>query len=128
MIIEKRITINNVNYFLGIKLKYENGFLKKLDGSYFDMGDLSILIDYFEKNYDASIKYDQMISYMNDVLYLYDRFPFLDYIKDISYDKDGKVIQIGYINRDNIIDYINSNKIELNKWDISNCVCPMMYN
>lgn len=65
---------------------------------------------------------------MNDVIYLYDRFPFLKYIKDVSYDKEGKITQIGYIDRDEIIDYINSNRIELNKWDKNNCICPMLYN
>ena len=65
---------------------------------------------------------------MNDILYLYDRFPFLNYIKDISYDQDGKITQIGFIDRDDIIDYINSNKIELNKWDKESCVCPLLYN
>ena len=126
--IERKIRINKFDYFLGFKLKYDkNGFLKKFDGSYFDLGDLSILIDFFETNYDASLKYDQSISYMNDIIYIYDRFPFLTYIKDLSYDKEGKIIQIGYIDRDDIIDYINSNKIELNKWDKDSCICPMLY-
>lgn len=129
MIIERKIRINNMDYFLGFKLKYDkNGILKKLDGSYFDLGDLSILIDYFEKNYDSSIKYNQFISYMNNIIYLYDRIPFLSYIKDVSYDKEGKITQIGYIDRDDIIDYVTLNKIELNKWDKDNCVCPMLYN
>ena len=129
MTIERKIKINNNEYFLGIKLKYdENGFLKKLDGSYFDLGDLSTLIKYFEKNYDNNYKYDESTFYMNDIIYLYDRFPFLNYIKNINYDKQGKIIEIARINKDEIIDYIKSNKIELNKWDKDNCVCPMLYN
>ncbi len=127
--IERKIRINNIDYFLGFKLKYDkNRVLKKFDGSYFDLGDLSILIDFFEKNYDPNIKYDQSISYMNDIIYLYDRFPFVSYIKDFNYDREGKIIQIGYIDTADIIDYVNSNKIELGKWDKDSCVCPMFYN
>ena len=127
--IERKIRINDMDYFLGFKLKYDkNRVLKKFDDSYFDLGDLSILIDFFEKNYDSNIKYDGSISYMNDIIYLYDRFPFVSYIKDVNYDKEGKITQIGYIDKDDIIDYINSNKIELGKWNKNSCVCPMFYN
>ena len=132
MLIESRLRINDRNYFLGIELKYnKNGALIKSDNSYFDMGDLGVMIDFFEtelKKEGIRDVYDNRIAYMNDVIYLYDRFPFLKYIKDVSYDKEGKITQIGYIDRDEIIDYINSNKIELNKWDKNNCICPMLYN
>ena len=132
MLIERRLRINDRNYFLGIELKYnKNGALIKSDNSCFDMGDLGVMIDFFEtelKKEGIKDVYDNRIAYMNDVIYLYDRFPFLKYIKDVSYDKEGKTTQIGYIDRDEIIDYINSNKIELNKWDKNNCICPMLYN
>ena len=132
MLIESRLRINDRNYFLGIELKYnKNGALIKSDNSYFDMGDLGVMIDFFEtelKKEGIKDVYDNRIAYMNDVIYLYDRFPFLKYIKDVSYDKEGKIAQIGYIDRDEIIDYINSNRIELNKWDKNNCICPMLYN
>ena len=132
MLIESRLRINDRNYFLGIELKYnQNGALIKSDNSYFDMGDLGVMIDFFEtelKKEGIKDVYDNRIAYMNDVIYLYDRFPFLKYIKDVSYDKEGKITQIGYIDRDEIIDYINSNRIELNKWDKNNCICPMLYN
>jgi len=132
MLIESRLRINDRNYFLGIELKYnKNGALIKSDNSYFDMGDLGVMIDFFEtelKKEGIKDVYDNRIAYMNDVIYLYDRFPFLKYIKDVSYDKEGKITQIGYIDRDEIIDYINSNRIELNKWDKNNCICPMLYN
>lgn len=86
MLIEREIKINNVDYFLGFNVKYnELGKLVKIDGSYFDLGDLSIMIEYLKKNYNYSEKYDKYSSYMNDIIYLFDSFPFLKYIKDISY-------------------------------------------
>ena len=40
MTIERKIKINNKYYYLGIELKYDkNNMLRKLNGSYFDMGD-----------------------------------------------------------------------------------------
>ena len=48
MLIESRLRINDRNYFLGIELKYnKNGALIKSDNSYFDMGDLGVMIDFF---------------------------------------------------------------------------------
>ncbi len=128
MTIEKRIKIDNRYYYLGIEVKYDDsGFLIKKDDSYFDMGDFSILIEDFEKNYDKSIVYDKKVGYMNDIIYLYDRFPFISYIIDISYDKDGRILSRGCINKEEIIDYINKRNIELNRWDKDNCICPLMY-
>lgn len=131
MVIERRIRINNRNYFLGIELKYGNGkILSKLNGNYFDMGDLTIMIDTIEKSYKKESKemiYDKEISYMNDVIYLYDRFPFISYIKDISYSEDKSISNIGCINKKEITDYIEENNIKINRWDKSNCYCPLLY-
>ena len=80
MLIESRLRINDRNYFLGIELKYnKNGALIKSDNSYFDMGDLGVMIDFFEtelKKEGIKDVYDNRIAYMNDVIYLYDRFLF----------------------------------------------------
>jgi hypothetical protein len=128
MTIEKRIKINDRYFFLGIELKYDdNGFLVKKDGSYFDMGDLGILIHDFEDSYDKSIVYDKNVGYMNDIIYLYDRFSFISYIKDISYSDNGKITSTGCINKDEIIKYIKDNKIKINRWDKTNCICPLLY-
>ncbi len=128
MTIEKRIKINDRYFFLGIELKYDdNGFLIKKDGSYFDMGDLGILIHDFEDSYDKSIVYDKNVGYMNDIIYLYDRFPFVSYIKDNVFDDEGRIAFGGCIDKEEIIDYINKRNIELNRWDKDNCRCPLMY-
>ena len=75
MIFERRIRINERDYYLGIELKYDNKLLVKLDGSYFDMGDFNIMIDCVEKSYEEESKkliYDKENPAMNNIIYLYD--------------------------------------------------------
>ena len=131
MTIERKIKINGRDYFLGIEIKYDkDNYLKKLNGSGFDMGDLSIMIEYFETNYQKDAKefiYDELTPYMNDILYLYDRFPFVSYIKDILYNDAGHITYIGRIDKDEIDDYIKNNNINMNRWDKKNCRCPLLY-
>ena len=131
MTLERKIRINNRDYFLGVELKYiEDKFLILTNGNNFDMGDLSIMIEDVETNYERESKeiiYDKDISYMNDIIYLYDRFSFVSYIKDIVYNDDGKISYLGCINKDEIIDYIKINKIKINRWDKSSCRCPLLY-
>lgn len=131
MTIERKIKINNRDYFLGVELKYiKDKILIQTNGNNFDMGDLSIMIQDVESRYEKESKetiYDKDVSYMNDIIYLYDRFPFVSYIKDILYNDDGKITFLGCINKDEIIDYIKANKIEINKWDKTSCRCPLLY-
>ena len=131
MTIERKIRIDNRDFFLGVQLKYiKNKILIQKNGNNFDMGDLSIMIEDVETNYKKESKeliYDKDISYMNDIIYLYDRFPFVSYIKDITYNNDGKISYLGCINRDEIINYIKKHKIKINRWDRSNYRCPLLY-
>ena len=131
MTFERKIRINDRDYFLGIELKYiKDKILKQTNGNGFDMGDLSIMIEEVESNYKKESKeiiYDKDITYMNDIIYLYDRFPFVTYIKDILYNEEGKITYLGCINKDEILDYIKANKIEINRWDKSSCRCPLLY-
>ena len=129
MVIERKIKINDKNYFLGIEIKYNNkGIVEKKDGSYFDFGDLTLMIEYVETNYQKELIYDKTISYMNDIIYLYEYFPFISYIKDISYSKkDNSIYQISCIDKQEIIDYIKLMKIEINRWDKNKCICPLLY-
>ena len=127
MIFEKRIRIKNINYYLGIELRYnERKTLTKMDSSYFDIGDLSKMIEFFEKE-SIECVYDKNIPYMNDIIYLYDRFPFIKYIKDVTYDNEGKIVESNCINKEEIMNYIKCNNIELNRWNKGNCPCPMLY-
>ncbi|MBR5662744.1 MAG: hypothetical protein IKX00_03705 [Bacilli bacterium] len=132
MTFERRIRIDDrYNYFLGFDLKYtKQKFLERTDGGYFDLGDLSIMIEEVEKNFSKESKkiiYDKGNFYMNNVIYLYDRFPFIAYIRDILYNDEGKIIAIGYITKKEIVKYIKNNKIEINRWDKNNCRCPLLY-
>lgn len=128
MIIEKRIKIKDVNYLLGIEIKYgKNGILMKKDNTYFDLGDFSKMISYVESNYDHNCVYDKKSCYMNDIIYLYDRFSFINYIKDITYDSNNQITQIGIIKKEEIIDYIKINNIKVGIFDGKNSICPLIY-
>ena len=131
MTFERKIRINDRDYFLGIELKYiKDKILKQTNGNGFDMGDLSIMIEEVESNYKKESKeiiYDKDIPYMNDIIYLYDRFPFVTYIKDILYNEEGKITYLGSINKDEILNNKKANKIEINRWDKSSCRCPLLY-
>ena len=128
MVIEKRIKIKDVNYLLGIEVKYDkNGILVKKDNTYFDIGDFNKVISYVESNYDSDCIYDKKVYYMNDIIYLYDRFPFIDYIKDITYDSNNKITQIGTIKKEEIIDYIKTNNIRIGMFDGKKSICPLLY-
>lgn len=131
MTIERKIKINNRDYFLGIELKYNaNNMLRKFNDGYFDMGDLSIMIEEVQSNYlkeSKTVIYDKSNSYMNDIIYLYDRFPFISYIREILYNDEGEISFISIINKDEITSYIKTNNIQLNRWDKDNCRCPLLY-
>ena len=128
MIIERRIIIDERNYYIGIELKYgKNKFLQKKDGGYFDSGDLTCLIENVELNYDKMCIYDKEILYMNDIIYIYDRFPFLSYIKDITYNKNNQIVNIGVIYKEEIKNYIRKNHIVVDKFNGKESVSPMLF-
>ena len=128
MVIEKRIKIKDVNYLLGIEVKYDkSGILVKKDNTYFDVGDFNKVISCVESNYDSDCIYDKKVYYMNDIIYLYDRFPFIDYIKDITYDSNNQITQIGTINKEEIIDYIKANNIRIGMFDGKKSICHLLY-
>ncbi len=131
MTFERKIRLNDREFLLGVELKYiKNKILIQTNGNNFDMGDFNIMIRDVESKYNKESKeiiYEKDIPYMNDIIYLYDRFSFISYIKDISYSDNGKITSTGCINKDEIIKYIKDNKIKINRWDKTNCICPLLY-
>ena len=92
-----------------------------------DIGDFNKVISCVESNYDSDCIYDKKVYYMNDIIYLYDRFPFIDYIKDITYDSNNQITQIGTIKKEEIIDYIKTNNIRIGMFDEKKSICPLLY-
>lgn len=129
MVIERRIRLKDDTYLIGIKVKYtKKGCLSKTDNTYFDLGDLSSLIEYVENNYQDDCLYDDNIPYMNDIIYLYDRFPFISYIKNIVYDRNNNQIsEICIIEKDEIENYIKENNIKIGRFDGQKSICPLLY-
>ncbi len=129
MVIEKRIKLKNSIYLLGVEVKYQkNGILSKKDNTYFDIGDFSLLINFIENNYQNNCIYDEKVCYMDNIIYLYDRFPFISYIKDVTYDQsDNQIFQIGLIEKEEIDIYIKENNIKIGKFDGKKSICPLLY-
>ena len=50
---------------------------------------------------------------MDDMIYILDRFPFLDYIRNITYDKENIVIEEVLIKKCEIEEYIKQKNIKL---------------
>lgn len=122
MVIEKRIKLRNIIYYIVVNVEYKTKednivalCIKDYKDSYYDGGDFSILIEEIEKAYDyeKAIEYD--VGLMADVLYIYDRVPFLSGIRDVWIsDKDTIPYEIGYISKEEIEKYIKDNNIKMN--------------
>lgn len=128
MIEERIIILKNTNYYIGIELKYNKKMLCKKDGSYFDCGDFTHLIENIEQEYKKEEIYDKDIPYMNDIIFIYNHFPFLSYIKDISYDKNNQISRIGIIYKKEIQKYIKQNHITFKKYDGTKSVSPLLFS
>ena len=119
MTIERKIKLNKNLYYVIINLKYKKNkdgitTLKLKKDNYFDCGDLSILIEKIEKNYNNSKIYDKNISIMNDIIYIYENLPFLSGIKEVSISsKDNLPSTITYIEKEEIDKYIEENNIKI---------------
>lgn len=113
MTIEKRIVLNNFNYYIGVELKYKDTILVTKENHPLDLGSFSIYIEDIEQKYVKNRLYDKDIPYMDDMIYILDRFPFLDYIRNITYDKENIVIEEALIKKCEIEEYIKQKNIKL---------------
>lgn len=120
MKIEKRIKLNNNNYYIEVDVEYKNKFLylKNYHDDHYDGGNFSNLIEKIEENYtlDKAMSYDKDIGLMADVLYIYERIPFLSGITDFYISsKDNIVYAKGYISKEEIEKYIKENNINIRR-------------
>ena len=84
MLINRRIKLGDRNFYISCECEYnkKDGYialeLKNYKDKYYDDGDLSILIEKIENNYDDSTykKYDTEKWLVSDCLYIYDNIPF----------------------------------------------------
>ena len=92
MTLERKINLKNNIYYISVELEYltKNNIitlnLKNNKDNYFDCGNISILIEKIEENYNENIKYDNKISFMSDVIYIYKNISFISKIKNIWLD------------------------------------------
>ena len=131
MVIEKQIKFSKDRcYYIGVELKYnDNAILVKMDDSYFDMGDFSYLINYVENITEKKdyLKDSVSVGYLNDIFCIYNYFPFLSYIKEISYTSENRISLISVISKDEILNYIDKFNITLEKFDGQNSVSPLLF-
>lgn len=125
MYIEKKVRLNNNDYYVVVEVEYRNSeggqpmlCLKDYVDSYWDGGDFSLLLEELEKNYTPKKAkyYDKYIGFMADVLYLYERIPFLTAIRDVYVNsKDNLPYSTGSISKEEINRYIKDFNIILKK-------------
>lgn len=127
MILEKNIKLKNMEYVIGIELKYrDDGFLSKMDGSYFDNGDFGYLIKELEKRYRTN-EYYKIVTFINDVTFIYDCIPFISYVKNVFYDQEGHLSSGLKITKDEILELIKKYNISLGLFDGKNSISPLLY-
>jgi len=123
MKINKRIKLKDKNYYISIDCEYNmandghaNLELKNYKDKYYDSGDLSILIEEIENNYNDSTyrKYDERSWFITDCLYIYDNIPFISGIGDYTLSTDGVISLVSYISKEELDEYIKSYNVAMN--------------
>jgi hypothetical protein len=123
MLIKRRIRLGDRIFYICCECEYNQKDeyiapeLKNYKDKYYDDGDLSILIEKIEKNYNASTykKYDSERWLMTDCLYIYDNVPFISGVEDCRVSSvDGSIVSSSYITTDELNEYIKNKNIEMN--------------
>ena len=110
MIIKRKLRLLNTEYFVNIECIYKSNklCLKNYKDDYFDSGDLSILINKIEDNYnyeDLSSRYNFDIKFLVDIIYIYECIPFISGIGDESINSSS------YMDISELEECIKSNNI-----------------
>jgi hypothetical protein len=123
MLINRRIKLGDRNFYISCECEYnkKDGYialeLKNYKDKYYDDGDLSILIEKIENNYDDSTykKYDTEKWLVSDCLYIYDNIPFISGVGDYRVSPvDGNIVSTTYISKEELDEFIKNNNIEMN--------------
>ena len=123
MITKRRIKLLDYNYFICCECEYnpkDNDIyleLKNYKDKYYDDGDLTLLIEKIEKNYNKFTykKYDDRRCFLSDCLYIYDNIPFISSVGYYTLSPvDGGITSTSYIAREELDDYIKNNNIKMN--------------
>ena len=124
MYIKKRIKLGDKNYYISFECEYnklKDGYsyleLKNYKDKYYDGGDISILIERIEKNYNDSTykKYDDSKWFIPDCLYIYDNIPFISGVGDYYVSStDGIMSSLSFITKEELDEYIKDNNIAMN--------------
>ena len=123
MLINRRIKLGDRNFYISCECEYnkKDGYialeLKNYKDKYYDDGDLSILIEKIENNYDDSTykKYDTEKWLVSDCLYIYDNIPFISGVGDYKVSPvDGNIVSTTYISKEELDEFIKNNNIEMN--------------
>jgi len=121
MIINRRIKLKDYNYFISYECEYntrDDIYLdfKNYKDKYYDGGDLTLLIEAIEKNYnkDTYKKYSDRTWLMSDALYIYDNIPFISGVGYyIMSSKDGSIVSTTYMSKEELDKYIKDNNVKM---------------
>lgn len=121
MIIKNKITLGKTNLYISCDCEYKkkDGItqlcLRNYSKDYFDGGDLSLLIERLEKNYnrDDCKKYDGNDWFLSKCLYIYENIPFISGVGDFYVDHDNVIYSLSYITKEELDAYIKENNIIL---------------
>lgn len=123
MYIEKRVRLNNNDYYVVVEVEYRKSevgspilCLKNFTDSYWDGGDFSILLEKLEKNYtpEKAKYYDKYIGFIVDVIYLYEHIPFLTAVRDVYISsKDNLPYSTACVSKEEINRYIKEFNISI---------------
>lgn len=123
MYIKRKIKLGDNYFYFRFECEYnksKDGYyyleLKNYKDKYYDGGDISILIEKIENNYNKSTykKYDDVRWFMTDCLYIYDNIPFISGVGDYIPSTDGVISLVSYITKEELDEYIKNNNITMN--------------
>ena len=122
MISRRRIKLLDYNFFISFDCEYNTKEddvyleLKNHKDKYYDDGDITILIEKIEKNYNKNTykKYSDRRWFLSDCLYIYDNIPIISGVGYYTISPvDGAITSTIHITKEELDEYIKSNNIKM---------------